>query len=644
MKKSFLRAISMLLTFMVVICGVSSLPLNTSAEYKSNQITAIDLEKLLSSCSHYRSTCWTEETWSSFVEEYNNADTALKTSAGMDEIANAYNRLSAAKESLVHDGLIVYCDYCCGISYSIAQEDVLSLSKISYSSAATRCVMDLYLPKTRIGGCPLVIYLHGGAWTSSSNKEYTQTAYAKCAEFGIATLAINYRYASESVNAFDMLDDIQASLAKAKEVAAGYGLELNKVLLTGYSAGAHLSMLYAYSRADVSPIKPVCVFEQSGPVDLTNPKLLQSTLGTETMYDCISWLSGTKVTDERSLIENSEAILAVSPIKYVNSNCVPTVICHGKRDLVIDYSEAEKLVSAFKEYGVTYELITFNSNHALYKDVLMSAYSEAAFADLIDSYFYNDAPDEAHEYIPEVIEKTCTTYGYTLNTCRDCGKYFVSDIVSPSHEVVNDIGYEATCTETGLTDGSHCSACGTVFSQQQVIPEKGHRIAVETVVPATYTSEGEEVTKCTVCGKIFESRVLPELAAHYGVKDSTAISIDLEKLLIKNIPQGLNGISDFLDLAGCTVEVSDSIISTGTAVKIKSFKGEILASFSAVVSGDVTSDGYTDAFDLAVAGEYVNTFTEPDDAAKLEAIDLCGDGYLDANDLAYLIYIVNFEV
>ena len=128
------------------------------------------------------------------------------------------------------------------------------------------------------------------------------------------------------------------------------------------------------------------------------------------------------------------------------------------------------------------------------------------------------------------------------------------------------------------------------------------------------------------------------------MKDSTAISIDHEKLLIKNIPQGLDGISDFLDLAGCTVEVSDSIISTGTAVKIKSFKGETLASFSAVVSGDVTSDGYTDAFDLAVAGEYVNTFTEPNDAAKLEAIDLCGDGYLDANDLAYLICIVNFEV
>ena len=43
-----------------------------------------------------------------------------------------------------------------------------------------------------------------------------------------------------------------------------------------------------------------------------------------------------------------------------------------------------------------------------------------------------------------------------------------------SHEVVIDKAVPATCTETGLTEGSHCSLCNTVLVKQQVIPAEGH--------------------------------------------------------------------------------------------------------------------------------------------------------------------------
>ena len=43
-----------------------------------------------------------------------------------------------------------------------------------------------------------------------------------------------------------------------------------------------------------------------------------------------------------------------------------------------------------------------------------------------------------------------------------------------SHNVVLVPGKAATCTEAGLTDGSYCSSCDAVLSEQEVIPALGH--------------------------------------------------------------------------------------------------------------------------------------------------------------------------
>ena len=42
------------------------------------------------------------------------------------------------------------------------------------------------------------------------------------------------------------------------------------------------------------------------------------------------------------------------------------------------------------------------------------------------------------------------------------------------HTEVIDEAVPATCTETGLTEGSHCSVCGKVLTAQSVVPARGH--------------------------------------------------------------------------------------------------------------------------------------------------------------------------
>ena len=43
-----------------------------------------------------------------------------------------------------------------------------------------------------------------------------------------------------------------------------------------------------------------------------------------------------------------------------------------------------------------------------------------------------------------------------------------------AHTVVIDEAVSATCTRDGLTEGKHCSVCGTVLTAQEEVPAKGH--------------------------------------------------------------------------------------------------------------------------------------------------------------------------
>ena len=68
-----------------------------------------------------------------------------------------------------------------------------------------------------------------------------------------------------------------------------------------------------------------------------------------------------------------------------------------------------------------------------------------------------------------------------------------------THTIVTDAAVAATCTETGLTAGSHCSVCGEVIVAQKEVSALGHDWSGEwkTVKEATATEAGKMETTCT---------------------------------------------------------------------------------------------------------------------------------------------------
>ena len=240
---------------------------------------------------------------------------------------------------------------------------------LSYGSHE-RQVLDLNIPKDNDGEIGLVLFIHGGAWITGDKEGYKSGVKAAAETYGFAGASINYRYISEDVDIHDVLDDIDLALRCIKQKGEENGVKINKVLLTGDSAGAHLSLLYAYSRAQNAAIKPAAVVSNSGPSDLTDEKFyINNAMGDEEFVSLLfSYASGQKFeyADRNSA---KAALEKVSPLFYVSENSVPTVINHGMKDSIVPYSNAVSLDAKLTQYGVTHVLNSYpNSDHDLGSD------------------------------------------------------------------------------------------------------------------------------------------------------------------------------------------------------------------------------------------------------------------------------------
>ncbi|MCM1168228.1 MAG: autotransporter adhesin family protein, partial [Lachnospiraceae bacterium] len=87
-------------------------------------------------------------------------------------------------------------------------------------------------------------------------------------------------------------------------------------------------------------------------------------------------------------------------------------------------------------------------------------------------------PALGHDWNDGVVTTapTCTEKGVRMFTCKrdNCGETKTEDVDTTGHTEVTDAAKAPTCTETGLTEGSHCSVCGTVIKAQTIVPKTGH--------------------------------------------------------------------------------------------------------------------------------------------------------------------------
>ena len=111
------------------------------------------------------------------------------------------------------------------------------------------------------------------------------------------------------------------------------------------------------------------------------------------------------------------------------------------------------------------------------------------------------ALNHTHSYTSVVTEPTCTEAGYTTYTCT-CGDTYTDDETAAlGHDEVPDAAVAATCTESGLTEGSHCDVCGEVLTAQEEVPAAGHSWDDGVVAKEPTEKEtGIRTDTCETCG------------------------------------------------------------------------------------------------------------------------------------------------
>ena len=111
-------------------------------------------------------------------------------------------------------------------------------------------------------------------------------------------------------------------------------------------------------------------------------------------------------------------------------------------------------------------------------------------------YTLGDTPAHEHNLSESADKSGCLNY--TLFSC-ECGFSYRENCVFV-HTPETTPAVAPTCTDTGLTEGTRCSACGEVLTKQETVSALGHDFVLHEGKEATCTEKGwYEYNTCTRC-------------------------------------------------------------------------------------------------------------------------------------------------
>lgn len=240
---------------------------------------------------------------------------------------------------------------CKGSSRNPAQE----LTDIPYGSDPMHR-FDISLPGGRSKNTPLIMLIHGGAWTGGDKSDFNFLRRFFCKK-GFAVVSVNYRLASvKGINFNLMLDDISEAVLFLREKSDTWIYSGELFFMAGHSAGGHVALMYAFTRDPGRQIRGVVSF--CGVTDLTDPelKIMLDRMHPENVkpggkpFDLIGFLTGNR----REVQERYSPVYVVSR--------VPVLLFSGKLETIIPWTQSANLHTTMINNG-------FDSTLYIYPDM-----------------------------------------------------------------------------------------------------------------------------------------------------------------------------------------------------------------------------------------------------------------------------------
>jgi acetyl esterase/lipase len=236
----------------------------------------------------------------------------------------------------------------------------------------TALTLDVFSPKENANGAGVVFCVSGGWFSSHDNINVGfLTEFLKR---GYVCFAVVHG-SQPKFTIPEVLDDMHRAVRFIRHHAKDYGVDPDRLGISGGSAGGHLSLMMGTTGKDGDPKAKDPVEKASSkvaavgcffpPTDFLNygkdgaVMLGHGTLeGFKAPFD-FTELDG--VTRSFNLISDEkrrrEIGKQVSPVYHVSKTSAPALIIHGDKDKLVPIQQAERIVAKYKEHEVPCELV-----------------------------------------------------------------------------------------------------------------------------------------------------------------------------------------------------------------------------------------------------------------------------------------------
>jgi len=233
-------------------------------------------------------------------------------------------------------------------SQAPAIPDSVSIESNIHYDRYPETVLDILQPKVASKEKrPGVIVIHGGGWVNGTKEEQVESYCLRYVEKGFVVCNVEYRLA-KAATAPAAVTDVLNAAHWFEENAKKYNVDTKRIVVTGGSAGGHLSLMVGMTPKSAKlgpPAKIAAVVNFYGITDVADQ------LGGPHMQEyAVTWLP-----EQQSRLELATR---VSPMTYVRKGLPPILTIHGDADQTVPYEHGVRLVKALRDIGDDAELVS----------------------------------------------------------------------------------------------------------------------------------------------------------------------------------------------------------------------------------------------------------------------------------------------
>jgi acetyl esterase/lipase len=269
---------------------------------------------------------------------------------------------------------------------------VQRVNGIVYGQRGDRSLnLDVITP-TQPNGLGVLVLVSGG-WKSGSPGSFGAWMAAPLLRRGYTVFAI-YHVSQPKATVMDIIQDMHRSVRFVRHHAREYGVDPQRLGVTGGSAGGHLSLMLATRGGPGSPDAADDVERESSAVQAVAiffpvTDLLHLGKSTENLGD-----GGPPKSFRRSFGPQATNLPVwkvigreCSPIYFITTNLPPVLIYHGDADTLVPLEQSEWFSEKARQAGGTVKLVV---HHGGKHGWLTMVFDIRRFADWFDRYLRRD--------------------------------------------------------------------------------------------------------------------------------------------------------------------------------------------------------------------------------------------------------------